>query len=184
MLKTHNYGTAILEHVMSTACNIKIVSWLSVPNMIPYTLKGPRPKSTTKSSILLTVCVQKRAGSETERQYARGTTVWDESQSIWTRKTDTRHMGKGVYCIYPTRKGRQLDTGANNQDRANRKWSIHPVQEWKALLQLFFTPNRKEFAELLEKYGSNGSTGSTRNSPIQQGRQILTPSDIFGCLHT
>lgn len=30
--------------------------------------------------------------------------------------------------------------------------------------------NRKEFAELLEKYGSNGSTGSTRNSPIQQGR--------------
>lgn len=32
--------------------------------------------------------------------------------------------------------------------------------------------NRKEFAELLEKYGSNGSTGSTRNSPIQQGRQI------------
>uniref|UniRef100_M3ZYD6 Si:dkeyp-72e1.9 n=1 Tax=Xiphophorus maculatus TaxID=8083 RepID=M3ZYD6_XIPMA len=26
----------------------------------------------------------------------------------------------------------------------------------------------REFAELLEKYGSNGSTGSTRNSPIQQ----------------
>ncbi|KAL3053022.1 hypothetical protein OYC64_005534 [Pagothenia borchgrevinki] len=27
---------------------------------------------------------------------------------------------------------------------------------------------KREFAELLEKYGSNGSTGSTRNSPIQQ----------------
>ena len=28
---------------------------------------------------------------------------------------------------------------------------------------------RREFAELLEKYGSNSSAGSTRNSPIQQG---------------
>lgn len=28
---------------------------------------------------------------------------------------------------------------------------------------------KREFAELMEKYGSNGSTGSTRNSPIQQG---------------
>lgn len=37
------------------------------------------------------------------------------------------------------------------------------------IILIFFT-NRKEFAELLEKYGSNGSTGSTRNSPIQQGR--------------
>ncbi|XP_061837689.1 syntaxin-binding protein 4 isoform X2 [Nerophis lumbriciformis] len=32
---------------------------------------------------------------------------------------------------------------------------------------------KKEFAELLEKYGSNGSTGSTRNSPIQQGSRCL-----------
>ncbi|KAK2816799.1 hypothetical protein Q5P01_024990 [Channa striata] len=32
---------------------------------------------------------------------------------------------------------------------------------------------KKEFAELLEKYGSNGSTGSTRNSPIQQGSRYL-----------
>ncbi|MED6288837.1 hypothetical protein CHARACLAT_030372, partial [Characodon lateralis] len=31
----------------------------------------------------------------------------------------------------------------------------------------------REFAELLEKYGSNGSTGSTRNSPIQQGGRVL-----------
>ncbi|KAI9534168.1 hypothetical protein NQZ68_016886 [Dissostichus eleginoides] len=30
------------------------------------------------------------------------------------------------------------------------------------------TITTREFAELLEKYGSNGSTGSTRNSPIQQ----------------
>uniref|UniRef100_A0A3Q3WD43 PDZ domain-containing protein n=1 Tax=Mola mola TaxID=94237 RepID=A0A3Q3WD43_MOLML len=34
----------------------------------------------------------------------------------------------------------------------------------------------KEFAELLEKYGSNGSTGSTRNSPIQQGRYLDSTS--------
>ncbi|XP_072298462.1 syntaxin-binding protein 4 isoform X2 [Eucyclogobius newberryi] len=27
---------------------------------------------------------------------------------------------------------------------------------------------KREFAELMEKYGSNGSTGSTRNSPVQQ----------------
>ncbi|KAM9843145.1 syntaxin-binding protein 4 [Aulostomus maculatus] len=32
---------------------------------------------------------------------------------------------------------------------------------------------KKEFAELLEKYGSNGSTGSTRNSPVQQGGRYL-----------
>ncbi|XP_039680865.1 syntaxin-binding protein 4 [Perca fluviatilis] len=32
---------------------------------------------------------------------------------------------------------------------------------------------KKEFAELLDKYGSNGSTGSTRNSPIQQGGRYL-----------
>ncbi|XP_077411762.1 syntaxin-binding protein 4 isoform X1 [Vanacampus margaritifer] len=32
---------------------------------------------------------------------------------------------------------------------------------------------KKEFTELLEKYGSNGSTGSTRNSPIQQGGRYL-----------
>ncbi|KAM9784570.1 syntaxin-binding protein 4 isoform 4-T4 [Syngnathus typhle] len=32
---------------------------------------------------------------------------------------------------------------------------------------------KKEFAELMEKYGSNGSTGSTRNSPIQQGGRYL-----------
>ncbi|XP_053298651.1 syntaxin-binding protein 4 isoform X2 [Pleuronectes platessa] len=32
---------------------------------------------------------------------------------------------------------------------------------------------KREFAELLEKYGSNGSTGSTRNSPIQQGNRFL-----------
>ncbi|XP_051905613.1 syntaxin-binding protein 4 isoform X2 [Hippocampus zosterae] len=32
---------------------------------------------------------------------------------------------------------------------------------------------KKEFADLLEKYGSNGSTGSTRNSPIQQGGRYL-----------
>uniref|UniRef100_A0A3Q2QX36 Si:dkeyp-72e1.9 n=1 Tax=Fundulus heteroclitus TaxID=8078 RepID=A0A3Q2QX36_FUNHE len=34
----------------------------------------------------------------------------------------------------------------------------------------------REFAELLEKYGSNGSTGSTRNSPIQQGRLLDSTS--------
>uniref|UniRef100_A0A3P9B360 Si:dkeyp-72e1.9 n=1 Tax=Maylandia zebra TaxID=106582 RepID=A0A3P9B360_9CICH len=33
-----------------------------------------------------------------------------------------------------------------------------------------------EFADLLEKYGSNGSTGSTRNSPIQQGRYLDSTS--------
>ncbi|CAL8342831.1 unnamed protein product [Merluccius merluccius] len=32
---------------------------------------------------------------------------------------------------------------------------------------------KREFAELLEKYGSNNSTGSTRNSPIQQGFRYL-----------
>ncbi|KAF4093080.1 hypothetical protein AMELA_G00028790 [Ameiurus melas] len=32
---------------------------------------------------------------------------------------------------------------------------------------------RKEFAELMEKYGSNGSTGSTRNSPIQHTGRYL-----------
>ncbi|XP_005164167.1 syntaxin-binding protein 4 isoform X2 [Danio rerio] len=32
---------------------------------------------------------------------------------------------------------------------------------------------RREFAELLEKYGSNGSTGSTRNSPIQHTGRYL-----------
>ncbi|XP_057673874.1 syntaxin-binding protein 4 isoform X3 [Corythoichthys intestinalis] len=32
---------------------------------------------------------------------------------------------------------------------------------------------KKEFADLLEKYGSNGSTGSTRNSPVQQGGRYL-----------
>ncbi|KAK0142190.1 Syntaxin-binding protein 4 [Merluccius polli] len=32
---------------------------------------------------------------------------------------------------------------------------------------------KREFAELLEKYGSNNSTGSTRNSPIQQGSRYL-----------
>nr|XP_033499777.1 syntaxin-binding protein 4 isoform X2 [Epinephelus lanceolatus] len=32
---------------------------------------------------------------------------------------------------------------------------------------------KREFAELLEKYGSNGRTGSTRNSPIQQGGRYL-----------
>ncbi|XP_062307024.1 syntaxin-binding protein 4 isoform X2 [Osmerus eperlanus] len=36
---------------------------------------------------------------------------------------------------------------------------------------------KREFAELLEKYGSNSSTGSTRNSPIQQGiTHTPTPS--------
>ncbi|XP_037400563.1 syntaxin-binding protein 4 isoform X4 [Pygocentrus nattereri] len=35
---------------------------------------------------------------------------------------------------------------------------------------------RREFAELLEKYGSNGSTGSTRNSPIQHGRYLDSTS--------
>uniref|UniRef100_A0A8C1IRD0 Si:dkeyp-72e1.9 n=1 Tax=Cyprinus carpio TaxID=7962 RepID=A0A8C1IRD0_CYPCA len=36
---------------------------------------------------------------------------------------------------------------------------------------------RQEFAELLEKYGSNGSTGSTRNSPIQHtGRYLESTS--------
>ncbi|XP_048051948.1 syntaxin-binding protein 4 isoform X6 [Megalobrama amblycephala] len=35
---------------------------------------------------------------------------------------------------------------------------------------------RREFAELLEKYGSNGSTGSTRNSPIQQSRYLDSTS--------
>ncbi|KAJ7989895.1 hypothetical protein DPEC_G00309230 [Dallia pectoralis] len=33
---------------------------------------------------------------------------------------------------------------------------------------------RREFTELLEKYGSNSSTGSTRNSPIQQGTTPLS----------
>ncbi|XP_030645630.1 syntaxin-binding protein 4 [Chanos chanos] len=32
---------------------------------------------------------------------------------------------------------------------------------------------RREFAELLEKYGSSGSTGSTRNSPIQNAGRYL-----------
>ncbi|CAJ1075365.1 syntaxin-binding protein 4 isoform X1 [Xyrichtys novacula] len=32
---------------------------------------------------------------------------------------------------------------------------------------------KREFSELLEKYGSSGSTGSTRNSPIQQGGRCL-----------
>lgn len=44
-------------------------------------------------------------------------------------------------------------------------WTLH-----------LFLLKRREFAELLEKYGSNGSTGSTRNSPIQQGR-------TFGLFH-
>ncbi|XP_036445782.1 syntaxin-binding protein 4 [Colossoma macropomum] len=35
---------------------------------------------------------------------------------------------------------------------------------------------RREFAELLEKYGSSGSTGSTRNSPIQHGRYLDSTS--------
>ncbi|KAL4659010.1 syntaxin-binding protein 4-like [Arapaima gigas] len=35
---------------------------------------------------------------------------------------------------------------------------------------------RKEFAELLEKYGSSGSTGSTRNSPVQHGRYMDSTS--------
>ncbi|XP_043090856.1 syntaxin-binding protein 4 isoform X3 [Puntigrus tetrazona] len=35
---------------------------------------------------------------------------------------------------------------------------------------------RREFAELLEKYGSNGSTGSTRNSPIQHSRYLDSTS--------
>ncbi|KAM9457418.1 syntaxin-binding protein 4 [Clarias gariepinus] len=35
---------------------------------------------------------------------------------------------------------------------------------------------RKEFAELMEKYGSNGSTGSTRNSPIQHSRYLDSTS--------
>ncbi|CAB1350235.1 unnamed protein product, partial [Coregonus sp. 'balchen'] len=34
---------------------------------------------------------------------------------------------------------------------------------------------RREFSELLEKYGSSSSTGSTRNSPIQHGRTSLLP---------
>ncbi|XP_051987360.1 syntaxin-binding protein 4-like isoform X1 [Xyrauchen texanus] len=36
--------------------------------------------------------------------------------------------------------------------------------------------SRQEFAELLEKYGSNGSTGSTRNSPIQHSRYLDSTS--------
>ncbi|KAM8824986.1 syntaxin-binding protein 4 isoform 3-T3 [Synchiropus picturatus] len=36
---------------------------------------------------------------------------------------------------------------------------------------------KKEFAELMEKYGSNGSTGSTRNSPIQQGIKFREASE-------
>ncbi|XP_061568506.1 syntaxin-binding protein 4 isoform X2 [Cololabis saira] len=32
---------------------------------------------------------------------------------------------------------------------------------------------KREFADLLEKYGSNSSTGSTRNSPVQQGGRLL-----------
>ncbi|XP_045066950.1 syntaxin-binding protein 4 [Coregonus clupeaformis] len=34
---------------------------------------------------------------------------------------------------------------------------------------------RREFSELLEKYGSSSSTGSTRNSPIQHGRTSHLP---------
>lgn len=46
-------------------------------------------------------------------------------------------------------------------------------------MSLFISLKRREFAELLEKYGSNGSTGSTRNSPIQQGRHtVCTTLDI------
>ncbi|KAM6957273.1 syntaxin-binding protein 4 [Aplochiton taeniatus] len=39
---------------------------------------------------------------------------------------------------------------------------------------------RREFAELLEKYGSSGSTGSTRNSPIQQGGRALESTGSSG----
>ncbi|XP_048848125.1 syntaxin-binding protein 4 isoform X2 [Brienomyrus brachyistius] len=35
---------------------------------------------------------------------------------------------------------------------------------------------RKEFAELLEKYGSSASNGSIRNSPIQQGKYVDSTS--------
>ncbi|XP_018599734.2 syntaxin-binding protein 4 [Scleropages formosus] len=35
---------------------------------------------------------------------------------------------------------------------------------------------RKEFAELLEKYGSSGSIGSMRNSPVQHGRYMDSTS--------
>ncbi|KAM9474560.1 syntaxin-binding protein 4 [Salvelinus alpinus] len=35
---------------------------------------------------------------------------------------------------------------------------------------------RREFSELLEKYGSSTSTGSTRNSPIQHGRYLDSTS--------
>ncbi|XP_070958799.1 syntaxin-binding protein 4 isoform X2 [Oncorhynchus clarkii lewisi] len=35
---------------------------------------------------------------------------------------------------------------------------------------------RREFSELLEKYGSSSSTGSTRNSPIQHGRYLDSTS--------
>ncbi|XP_060749082.1 syntaxin-binding protein 4 isoform X3 [Tachysurus vachellii] len=35
---------------------------------------------------------------------------------------------------------------------------------------------RKEFAELMEKYGSSSSTGSTRNSPIQHSRYLDSTS--------
>ncbi|XP_055048585.2 syntaxin-binding protein 4 isoform X2 [Misgurnus anguillicaudatus] len=35
---------------------------------------------------------------------------------------------------------------------------------------------RREFSELLEKYGSTGSTGSTRNSPIQHSRYLDSTS--------
>lgn len=43
-----------------------------------------------------------------------------------------------------------------------------------------FVPlERKEFADLLEKYGSNGSTGSTRNSPIQQGKKGCALSCLY-----
>jgi len=47
---------------------------------------------------------------------------------------------------------------------------------WTVALLLFLLLSlcSREFAELLEKYGSNGSTGSTRNSPIQQSMYILS----------
>ncbi|XP_037834654.1 syntaxin-binding protein 4 isoform X2 [Kryptolebias marmoratus] len=40
---------------------------------------------------------------------------------------------------------------------------------------------KREFAELMEKYGSNSSTGSTRNSPIQQGCGELVSTSSSHC---
>lgn len=46
----------------------------------------------------------------------------------------------------------------------------------------FISSSRKEFAELMEKYGSSGSTGSTRNSPIQHSEAHVSLYNFLSAL--